>query len=48
MGQSFIGNKIVLTSKFDPKKVWERDRGRESERLDDYGDAMARPFDRSP
>jgi acyl-CoA synthetase (AMP-forming)/AMP-acid ligase II len=44
MGQSFLGNKVVLVGKFDPRRVWELV---ERERVNSImitGDAMARPL----
>jgi acyl-CoA synthetase (AMP-forming)/AMP-acid ligase II len=44
MGQSFLGNKVVLMAKFDPRRVWEIV---EAERVNSVmitGDAMARPL----
>jgi acyl-CoA synthetase (AMP-forming)/AMP-acid ligase II len=44
MGQSFLGNKVVLVGKFDARRVWELV---EQERVNSImitGDAMARPL----
>ncbi len=44
MGQSFLGNKVVLIGKFDPARVWDLV---EQERVNSMmitGDAMARPL----
>jgi len=44
MGQSFLGNKVVLVGKFEPRRVWDLV---ERERVNSImitGDAMARPL----
>jgi len=44
MGQSFLGNKVVLMGKFDPRRLWDLV---EQERVNSVmitGDAMARPL----
>ena len=32
MGQSFVGNKVVLVAKFDPHRVWQLVRAGEGQR----------------
>jgi acyl-CoA synthetase (AMP-forming)/AMP-acid ligase II len=44
MGQSFVGNKLVLTARFDPRKVWELVEREKINSIMITGDAMARPM----
>lgn len=44
MGQSFVGNKIVLMGKFDPKEVWHVVEREKVNSLMITGDAMGRPL----
>jgi 3-oxocholest-4-en-26-oate---CoA ligase len=44
MGGSFIGNKIVLVARFDPRRVWELVGAEQVNMLMITGDAMARPL----
>jgi acyl-CoA synthetase (AMP-forming)/AMP-acid ligase II len=44
MGQSFVGNKMVLTAKFDPRKVWELVEREKINSIMITGDAMGRPM----
>jgi acyl-CoA synthetase (AMP-forming)/AMP-acid ligase II len=44
MGQSFLGNKVVLVSRFDARRVWELVEQERVNSLMITGDAMARPL----
>ncbi|MFQ5665588.1 MAG: acyl-CoA synthetase [Candidatus Binatia bacterium] len=44
MGQSFLGNKIVLVPKFDPKAVWDLVETEKVTSIMITGDAMGRPL----
>jgi acyl-CoA synthetase (AMP-forming)/AMP-acid ligase II len=44
MGQSFIGNKVVLVARFDPDSVWQLIGQEHVNALMITGDAMARPL----
>jgi len=44
MGQSFIGNKVVLVGKFDPRRVWELVEREKINGVMITGDAMGRPL----
>ena len=44
MGQSFVGNKIVLMGKFDARAVWDLVQAERINSLMITGDAMARPL----
>jgi len=44
MGQSFVGNKIVLVPKFDPHEVWRLVEAERVNMLMITGDAMGRPL----
>jgi acyl-CoA synthetase (AMP-forming)/AMP-acid ligase II len=44
MGQSFLGNKVVLVGKFEAKRVWELVEGEKVNSIMITGDAMARPL----
>ncbi|MDQ1395654.1 MAG: 3-oxocholest-4-en-26-oate---CoA ligase, partial [Acidimicrobiaceae bacterium] len=44
MGQSFIGNKVVLAAKFDPHEVWKLVEGEKVNVMMITGDAMGRPL----
>jgi acyl-CoA synthetase (AMP-forming)/AMP-acid ligase II len=44
MGQSFIGNKVVLTAKFDAPSIWDLIATEKINLLMITGDAMARPI----
>ena len=44
MGQSFVGNKMVLTAKFDPRQVWELVEREKINSIMITGDAMGRPM----
>ncbi len=44
MGSSFIGDKVILTAKFDPYKVWETVEAERANTILITGDAMARPL----
>ena len=44
MGGSFVGNKIVLVSKFDPRRVWALVGAEKVNLIMITGDAMARPL----
>ncbi len=44
MGQSFVGNKIVLTAQFDPHEVWRLVEAEGANSMMVTGDAMARPL----
>jgi acyl-CoA synthetase (AMP-forming)/AMP-acid ligase II len=44
MGQSFAGNKVVLTAKFEPEKVWELVEREKINLMMITGDAMGRPL----
>jgi acyl-CoA synthetase (AMP-forming)/AMP-acid ligase II len=44
MGQSFLGNKVVLVSRFDPRRVWALVEAEQVNSLMITGDAMARPL----
>jgi acyl-CoA synthetase (AMP-forming)/AMP-acid ligase II len=44
MGQSFVGNKVVLMSQFDPHDVWRLVEEEKANSMMMTGDAMARPL----
>jgi 3-oxocholest-4-en-26-oate---CoA ligase len=44
MGQSFLGNKVVLVGKFEAQRVWELVEGEKVNSIMITGDAMARPL----
>jgi 3-oxocholest-4-en-26-oate---CoA ligase len=44
MGQSFVGNKVLLTAKFEPRRTWELVEQERVNLLMITGDAMARPL----
>src|SRR5262249_53818794 len=44
MGQSFVGNKVILIAKFDPEEVWKRVGEEKANTLFITGDAMGRPL----
>ncbi|HAM02828.1 MAG TPA: acyl-CoA synthetase [Acidimicrobiaceae bacterium] len=44
MGQSFVGNRIVLVARFDPHEVWSLVEGEKVNMLMITGDAMGRPL----
>jgi 3-oxocholest-4-en-26-oate---CoA ligase len=44
MGQSFVGNKVVLMSQFDPHEVWRLVEAEKANSVMMTGDAMARPL----
>jgi acyl-CoA synthetase (AMP-forming)/AMP-acid ligase II len=44
MGQSFLGNRVVLMGKFDARRVWELVQEEKINSLMITGDAMARPL----
>ena len=44
MGQSFLGNRVVLVGKFDPDHVWDLVEGEKVNSLMITGDAMGRPL----
>ena len=44
MGQSFVGNKVVLRAKFDPADVWRTIGQEKANLIMITGDAMARPL----
>jgi acyl-CoA synthetase (AMP-forming)/AMP-acid ligase II len=44
MGQSFVGNRIVLTAKFDANRVWELVEKEKINSIMITGDAMGRPM----
>lgn len=44
MGQSFVGNKIILVGKFDPREVWRLVEQEKVNSLMITGDAMGRPL----
>ena len=44
MGQSFLGNKVVLRAKFDPADVWRTIGAEKANLIMITGDAMARPL----
>jgi len=44
MGQSFLGNKVVLRAKFDPADVWRTIGSEKANLIMITGDAMARPL----
>jgi len=44
MGQSFVGNRMVLTAKFDAEKVWELVEKEKINSIMITGDAMGRPM----
>ena len=44
MGQSFVGNKILLAAKFDPNRTWQLVEQERVNLLMITGDAMARPL----
>jgi acyl-CoA synthetase (AMP-forming)/AMP-acid ligase II len=44
MGQSFVGNKVVLIPQFDPHEVWRLIEEEKANALMMTGDAMARPL----
>ena len=44
MGQSFIGNKVILRGKFDPADVWRTVESEKANLVMITGDAMARPL----
>jgi acyl-CoA synthetase (AMP-forming)/AMP-acid ligase II len=44
MGQSFVGNKVVLMGQFDPHEVWRLVEAEKANSLMMTGDAMARPL----
>jgi acyl-CoA synthetase (AMP-forming)/AMP-acid ligase II len=44
MSQSFVGNKVVLESKFDPDRVWQLVEQEKINLIMITGDAMARPL----
>jgi acyl-CoA synthetase (AMP-forming)/AMP-acid ligase II len=44
MGQSFVGNKVVLLAQFDPHEVWRLVEAEKANSMMMTGDAMARPL----
>jgi acyl-CoA synthetase (AMP-forming)/AMP-acid ligase II len=44
MGGSFVGNKVVLVAKFDPRRVWRLVESEKVNLIMITGDAMARPL----
>ena len=44
MGQSFVGNKVILRGKFDPADVWKTVESEKANLVMITGDAMARPL----
>ncbi len=44
MGQSFVGSKIVLMAKFDPREVWELVGAEKVNSVMITGDAMGKPL----
>ncbi len=44
MGQSFVGNRVVLMSQFDPHEVWRLVEEEKANSMMMTGDAMARPL----
>ncbi|MGH9207658.1 MAG: AMP-binding protein, partial [Acidimicrobiales bacterium] len=44
MGQSFVGNKVVLVARFDPARVWRLVEQEKANLVMITGDAMARPL----
>ena len=44
MGQSFVGNKVVLMGQFDPHEVWRLVEAEKANSMMMTGDAMARPL----